>query len=261
LGRRWRVSNLKYVLRAYGDGNLFGEPYGVGPVKVVWLHGWARSGRDFARSAEILAESGIASVAMDMPGFGASPDPTVVGGARHYAELLLPALKDLGDAPLVLVGHSFGGRVAAALAANHPEVVRALVLTGVPLLRTSSPRKASPSYRLIRWLHGRGFISERRMEAARQRYGSTDYRNASGIMRDVLVVTVNESYEDELTRIASPVTLVWGESDQEVSLEVAKRAQAMLTTTHSLLVLSGVGHMVPISAPEDLAEAALAMTH
>jgi len=28
------------VLRAYGDGNIFGEPYGQGPVRIVWLHGW-----------------------------------------------------------------------------------------------------------------------------------------------------------------------------------------------------------------------------
>ena len=44
-----------------------------------------------------------------------------------------------GDRP-VLVGHSFGGRVAVRLAATNPELVRGLVLTGVPLLRPRDRR-------------------------------------------------------------------------------------------------------------------------
>ena len=61
------------VLRAYGDGTLFGEPYGEGPVRVVFLHGWARRGADFAACATELAGRGVASVTLDLPGFGSSP--------------------------------------------------------------------------------------------------------------------------------------------------------------------------------------------
>ena len=112
------------MLRAYGDGNLFGEPYGVGPVRVVWLHGWARRAHDFAAAATRLTEDGASSVALDLPGFGSSPAPAVAGGARHYATLVAPALADLADGPVVLVGHSFGGLVATVIAADHPELVR-----------------------------------------------------------------------------------------------------------------------------------------
>lgn len=252
-----RVSNLKYVLRAYGDGNLFGEPHGEGPVRVVWLHGWARSGHDFAAAAQIVAESGIASVAVDLPGFGSSPAPTVVGGARHYAELLVPALRQISDEPVVVVGHSFGGTVAAVLAASHPDLIESLVLTGAPLLRRGQVRRSPRAYRLIRWLHGRGLLGEERMERARQRYGSTDYRNAEGVMRDVLVVAVNESYEDELAQISRPVSLLWGRDDRDVPLDVAERAMDLLSAPVTLRVLEGVGHLVPTSAPVDLARTVL----
>jgi len=254
-----RVSNLKYVLRAYGDGNLFGEPHGEGPVRVVWLHGWARRGQDFAAAAQILATSGVASVALDLPGFGSSPAPTVVGGARHYAELLAPALRQLSDGPLVLVGHSFGGTVAAVLAANHPDLVESLILTGAPLLRQVQVRRSPRAYRLIKWLHGRGLLGDERMERARQRYGSTDYRNATGVMRDVLVVAVNESYENEVARLSMPVAMVWGGDDREVPLDVAERAMAMTSGPHTLRVLDHVGHLVPTSAPGDLAEVVLGL--
>jgi pimeloyl-ACP methyl ester carboxylesterase len=199
-----------------------------------------------------LARRGVASVALDLPGFGASPVPATAGGARHYAELVMPALAEVGDGPFVLVGHSFGGTVACVLAANHPESVRALVLTGAPLLRRPSARKSPWTYRALRWLHARKLVSDERMEAARQQYGSRDYRNATGVMRDVLVISVNESYEDELARLDVPVTLLWGDGDREVPLDVATRAMALLATTPALTVLPGIGHLLPTEAPDAL---------
>jgi pimeloyl-ACP methyl ester carboxylesterase len=240
------------VLKAYGDGTIFGTPYGEGPVRVVWLHGWARQSQDFAAAAVLLADEGIASVALDLPGFGASPAPASGIGARGYAELIAPVLTDLGVGPLVLVGHSFGGTIACVIASSHPELVEQLVLTGVPLIRRGTAR-APGMYRLLRWLHRRGVLSEVRMEAARQRYGSSDYRNASGTMRDVLVASVNESYEHELATIVAPVTLLWGERDNVTPEDVALRASHILQATHTLVSLPGVGHLVPTDAPTDLA--------
>jgi pimeloyl-ACP methyl ester carboxylesterase len=242
------------MLRAYVDGTVFGEPYGQGPIRVIWLHGWARRGEDFAAAAKELSERGIASVALDMPGFGASPLPLRAGGARHYAELVVPAIREIGEGPFVLVGHSFGGTVACVVAATHPELVRSLVMTGAPLVRSPSTRRSPLTYRAIRWLHTRGMISDARIETARQKYGSSDYRRASGIMRDVLVASVNETYQDELSNLELPVTLLWGEEDREVPLDVARRASGFLTTTHTMRSLPDVGHLVPTEAPDELAD-------
>ncbi len=241
------------MLRAYGDGNLFGEPFGEGSVRVVWLHGWGRRAQDFAAVANALARDGVASVALDLPGFGSSPAPTVAGGARHYAEMLAPVLRGLGDEPLVLVGHSFGGRIATVLASREPALVRALVLTGVPLLRRSSVSAPPLTFRLARWLHHRGVVSDAAMESARRRHGSSDYALARGVMRDVLVATVNESYEEELMGIVAPVAMIWGALDSETPLATATKAVTLLRGQHSLRVLENVGHFLPIDAPEELA--------
>lgn len=241
------------MLRAYGDGTLFGESYGEGPVRVIWLHGWGRRAQDFAAAANDVALKGIASVALDLPGFGSSPPPAAAGGARAYAEMVLPTLQEIGDGPFVVVGHSFGGTVACVLAANHPELVRALVLSGAPLLRSPSTKSSPWVYRALRWLHAHRIVSDAKMEAARQKYGSRDYRNASGVMRDVLVISVNESYEDELSRLEVPVTLLWGDADREVPIDVATRASARLSTVHTLRSIQGVGHLVPTEAPDELA--------
>jgi len=243
------------VLRSYGDSNLFGESYGAGAARVVWLHGWARRGDDFAPAATTLAERGVASVTLDLPGFGASPLPTTAGGARHYAELVLPALKAIADTPLVLVGHSFGGTVAAVVASTHPQTVCSLVLTGAPLIRPTASKRAPLAFRRRRWLHAKGLLSDERIEAARQKFGSTDYRNAHGLLRDVLVASVNESFESELATLDVPVELVWGEIDREVPVDLAERAAHLLRGDHTLRVIGGVGHMVPLEAPEELVDA------
>lgn len=245
------------MLRSYGDSRVFGEAYGTGPVRVVWLHGWARKSADFAAAAQLLADRGIASVALDLPGFGSSPAPHNPGGARHYAELIAPTLREISDSPLVLVGHSFGGRIAVVVASEHPELVGELVLTGVPqLVRLGAPATAPITYRAIRWLARRHLISESRLEAARQKHGSSDYRNAQGVMRDVLVATVQETYERELNTLTVPIAFVWGESDRDVPVEIARRASALAQGPTTVEIITSVGHLLPLEAPEALVNAA-----
>jgi pimeloyl-ACP methyl ester carboxylesterase len=238
------------ALRALFDGALFAESYGEGPPRVLALHGWGRRGNDFARS---LAR--FDALALDLPGFGATPAPEMPIGANGYADLVFPAL-EMFDVPPVVLGHSFGGRVAVCLAAAHGERVGPLILTGTPLLRITGSKKPSIGYRMMRSLNRLGVVSDRRMEEIRRTRGSDDYRAASGVMRDILVKVVNESYEDELERLRSDVMLLWGEEDQEVPVEIAEQALRLIRQaggSAELEVLSGVGHHVPTQAPDAIA--------
>jgi len=117
------------MLKSFAGGAIFGERFGDGPPQVLALHGWGRDRRDFN---EVLG--GLDAVAIDLPGFGASPEPAEAVGAAGYARMVAPVLDEF-DQPVILVGHSFGGRVAVHLAVLTPDKVRALVLVGVPLLR------------------------------------------------------------------------------------------------------------------------------
>lgn len=227
-------------------------------MRVVWLPGWAHTSSDFTESARLLVARGVASVAFDLPGFGASPAPDAPVGARGYAELVAPAISEVADEPVVVVGHSFGGCVGLTLAARHPELVRGLVITASPLLRGPGRRPAW-RFRAARALAKRGLISEGRLEAARDRHGSPDYRAAHGVMRQVFVASVQESFEDELATWRGPTALVWGDRDSEVPMAVADRAAARLSEPPRIHRLAGVGHQTPTAAPDELAAVAAAM--
>lgn len=235
------------ALKSFAGGLVFGERHGTGPPRVVALHGWGRDRHDFHGSLR-----GLDAVALDLPGFGVSPPPAQVMGAAGYAGALCPMLEEL-ERPQVVVGHSFGGRVATVLAASRAELVVGLVLVGVPLLRPAGRpvRKPSFAYRLARRANRAGLLSDERLERERRRRGSPDYRAATGVMRGVLVEVVAETYEDHLTGLTCPVRMVWGADDREAPVEVAHRAARMVENGDIRVdVVEGCGHHVLLEAPE-----------
>lgn len=233
------------MLRAFADGRLLGEAVGATPASVVALPGWGRTHRDFEATL-----AGLDALALDPPGFGDSPAPPEAWGAQDYAGAVAPVLADL-PAPPVVVGHSFGGRIAVTLAATRPELVRSLVLVGVPLLRLAAPPPPPVGYRLARWLNRRGLLSDERMEERRRRSGSSEYRAVTGVMRDVHVRAVNETYEAVLPLVRCHVELVWAENDDAAPVGVAHAAASMLPDA-TVTVLPAGGHLLPLTRPDDV---------
>ncbi len=236
------------VLRAFADGLIFGDAYGTEPSTVLALHGWRRDRSDFRQVLD-----GLDALAVDLPGFGASPPPPRAWGGAEYARALEPVLDQMAER-VVIAGHSFGGRVAVHVAVTYPDRVAGVMLAGVPLLRVTASTKSPLSFRVAKALNRIGIVSDDRMEARRRQAGSSDYRAASGVMRDVFVHLVHETYETELAQISAPVELVWGDDDTASPLLVAHRA-AELISHPSLTVLQGAGHLTPMTAPDALREA------
>ena len=251
------------MLRAFLEGRVYGNQRGEDPPLVIALHGWQRSNSDFdaVLSSKNPAVDDpfhggvIASISLDLPGFGDSPPPPTVWGSADYARALLPILEELPSA-VVLLGHSFGGRVALHLAAIAPERVRGLVLTGVPLgTRSAQSRpRSNPRYRLIRRLAALVLVPDSWLERARQRYGSRDYREAVGVMRQVLVATVQESYDELYPKISAPVELVWGQDDTVAPVSVARAAVGEFPDAR-LTIVGEVGHLLPTESPDALRRA------
>lgn len=223
------------MLTALADGRLLADKTGSTPPAVVALHGWARTGADFAAIVD-----GLDAVAPHLPGFGTADPPDSAWGTAEYAELVADAIRPFGT--VTIVGHSFGGRVAVRLAARYPELVKALVLTGVPLLRLAPVSKPALTFRIVRWMARRGILSKNVLERQRRKHGSADYNAAHGVMREILVKVVNEDYRDDLARIQAPVRMVWGENDTAAPTAAGRAASELIGAPFT--VVPGAGHLL-----------------
>lgn len=235
-------------VRSYVDGAIFAERRDGAAPTIVAMHGWGRDRRDLV---ELVGAH--AAIVPDLPGFGSSPAPPDAWGAVEYASCVAAMLDADGAGPYVLVGHSFGGRVAAVLAAERPDLVAGVVFLAVPLLRLAPAARPSLTYRAARLAHRWKLLPESSMERLRQRYGSADYRAAQGVMRAVLVRVVGEEhgmYVPYLERIEAPVAFCWGERDTVVPPDVARRAALHVRNAVDVDVVPGAGHDVMFDAPE-----------
>lgn len=220
---------------------------------VVLLHGWGTSAESLGAVAKAL-EDQFRVYGIDLPGFGWTPPPAKVWGTWEYASYV-EAFMDCADIPVAsVIGHSFGGRIALALAAQRPHRVRNLVLVASAGIR---PRRG-PRYlvkvgaaKLLKRLFSSpmwGRLGERVVAEVSQRVGSRDYRNA-GPLRATLVKVVNEDLRGILASVRVPTLIIWGDEDQEVpfsSMEIMARGIA----GSRLEVLEGAGHFPFVDRPD-----------
>jgi len=73
-------------------------------------------------------------------------------------------------------------------------------------------------------------------------------------MRQVLVATVQESYEALYPRIGVPVELVWGENDTVAPVSVARAVVGDFPDAR-LTIVADVGHLLPTESPDALRRA------
>lgn len=220
-------------------------PKGAGGAghRLVWLHGWGHDHRHLLALARLF-EGDFPSVLFDLPGFGNTPRLETGAGTERYAEWLAAEL-DAGPGKAVLVGHSFGCRVALRFAARRPERVAGLVLIAAPGL----PRPRGVGWRLKRLAlkalgRAAGLADRlwgtRLKEAYRNRFGSRDYRRA-GALRETLVAAVTEDLSETAHGMRLPALLIYGERDRETPPDIGQKFQALMPQA-KLVVLPGLDH-------------------
>jgi len=132
-----------------GDGVMVWRAWGNG-APVVLLHGGSGSWNHWVRNIAALVAAGRQVWLPDLPGFGESARPPGGGDADAVPDPLQAALQVLlADAPVDLIGFSFGGMVGGFLAARFPSRVRRLVLVGAPALGVAPERRVA----LRAWNH------------------------------------------------------------------------------------------------------------
>ena len=205
--------------------------YGEGK-DIVLLHGWGQNIEMMKFLGDRFCEDYRITI-LDFPGYGESPEPSSAWFISDYCELVHDLIVKLKIDNPILIGHSFGGRVAIKYASLYD--VSKLVLFGAPCIRKNKELDAKT--KLLKWaktLPGMNGIGE----YMKKYIGSRDYKAASPIMRQVLVNTVNEDLSEDAKKIKCPTLLIWGTNDTEAPIEDARELEKLLSDG-ALIELSG----------------------
>lgn len=213
---------------------------------VLVLHGWGANIDTILPIVNILKED-FKVFAIDLPGFGKSQIPKEVFDSKDYARIVKGFIDKMKIDKVTLIGHSFGGKISILLGAYYPELIEKIVLidsAGLIPKRTLKYYLKVYSFKVLRSIYKSIFFwqdNKNKMERFYKRFGSTDYKNADGIMRRILVKVVNENLRPMLKNIQCPTLLIWGDEDKDTPLYMGKIMENEIDDS-GLVVLKGAGH-------------------
>lgn len=222
------------------DLNIYLEKSGKKGKPVILLHGWGQNTQMMEFIAKFL-EKHFVVYNLDLPGFGQSDEPTVPWGVMEYTDFLYHfCVKNKINNP-ILIGHSFGCRIAVRFAYKYK--ADKLVLTGAAGLRDKRTIVwyiKTYSYKLAKQLFPTGakYFSEK--------VGSDDYKNTSGTMRQTFVKVVNDDIKPLLKDIRNETLLVFGSNDEATPLSKGKEMEKLMPNA-ALVVFEGDNHFAYIN--------------
>lgn len=241
------ISSNSIMYFTYKGIKVFYEESGQGSPLLL-LHGWGCTHSIFEAFVPDLAKTHRV-IALDFPGFGASGEPKEVWGVNEYCMILEALCDGISVVRPSIIAHSFGGRVAIVFASRNP-VNRLLFVdvAGIKPRRDLSYYGKVYSYKLTKWFLLKVLRNEdafARLSAGR---GSSDYANASPMMKAILSKTVNQDLRRLLPKINAPVILFWGEEDTATPIEDA-RLMSRLLPDAGLITVKGGGHFSFLDNP------------
>lgn len=237
----------KAVIKKIDDISVNYIDQGQGDV-ILLLHGWGANITLYQGIISTLAQNHRV-IALDMPGFGKTTEPSVPWCVDDYVDFVLKFIASFELTKLSIVVHSFGGRVFFKMNAreNLPfQIEKAVLIDSAGILpkKTWKQKVSLRCYKIGRAvmstkvLH---FLYPDAVEDMRRKRGSADYNSATPVMRATLVKVVNEDLEPLMHLVKCPTLLIWGDLDTATPLSDAKKMEELIPDT-GLVVCEGAGH-------------------
>ena len=238
--------------------DVFYEARGTGD-SVLLVHGLGSSTEDWEPQVDALARA-FTVVAYDVRGHGRTGKPAGAYSVSQFAADAAALITTLALAPVHVVGLSMGGMIAFQLAADHPELVRSLVIVNsgpemVP--RTVREKLGIVQRRFIVRLMGMRkmgeVLAEKLLPGAehavrRGLFADRWARNDKDAYLRALSALVGWSVTARLPAIRQPVLVV--AADQDYTPVAWKQWYTSLMPNATLAVIPGSRHMMPVERPQ-----------
>jgi pimeloyl-ACP methyl ester carboxylesterase len=266
----WRA-HQRWVRVAGNDVNVI--DLGEGDRTIVFIHGLSGAWVNWPENLPAFAASNRV-IAMDLPGFGASPMPEEKISIAGYARGVEALLDELGVDSAAVVGNSMGGFIGAELAIRFPARVERLVLVSAAGLTIEYQRNErvlgvlraleKPLSVYGAWFATRSDALARRARVRRLLMGFVAARpdllpapliaeqiRGSGKpgFVDALDALTDYPIRDRLPEIACPTLIVWGADDKLVPVRDADEFERLIPDSRKV-VFEDTGHVAMLERPE-----------
>ena len=237
---------------------------GAGDTTILLLHGFGESLMTWQAIFDPLAERHRV-VAVDLPGQGGSAKPDTTYTLRVMTDLLSRFVDRWTNGPLVVVGHSMGGELAASLALARPDRVKLLVLiapagylvglSGILHPMTEAKAKTLGHYLGLRSfitpIHDPSWLAEPESAAAYDLTGDIRYARAAARMLVEFDFTgLRERFRD----IQQPTLLIWGGNDPVIPFAVGDTLSRLIPCAN-FLPLPAAFHRPQAEVPDTVLSA------
>jgi pyruvate dehydrogenase E2 component (dihydrolipoamide acetyltransferase) len=237
-----------------------GEP---GDDVVLFLHGFGGDLTTWLFNQPAVAEK-LRTIAVDLPGHGGSSPAAGHDVVSAISSTVEAATRDLGQGKIHLVGHSFGGAVAARIAASDPSRVASLTLLAPIGLGPTMSRDflvdfiAAERRRPLQAVLERLFADPSKITNDMVE-GTLRFKRLEGVPEALSAIADAiadddrqlQSISETLAGLSCPVLLIWGEQDQIVPAPNA----ADLPANVELRIIPNVGHMPQMEASSTVNDA------
>ena len=234
---------------------------GAGETAFIFLHYWGGSARTWHRVIHALGDH-VHTIALDQRGWGQS----AAFDGRHdlaaMADDVAEVIASLGLQRYVLVGHSMGGKVAQLFALRRAPGLSGLVLVApappTPMQVPAEMRAAM----LVSYQTRRGVLEALKVLS----YQPLDHQEREAVIADTLGGTADAKrfwteqgmiadLGTDLLPITVPTIVLVGDQDRVERAETLRGIYARAIPHAEVRVIKGVGHLSPLEAPEQIAQA------
>lgn len=214
---------------------------------VLLLHGWGCNLQSFTNLINLL-KTKYRVLAIDYPGFGESDMLKTSFCIDDYVDIVIDFLKELKIKEVILIGHSYGGRIIIKLNSRTDlpfDILKNVLIDAAGLKDRKNLRTRFKIYtfKTLKMLsHILPIPKDKRNEIEknlRKKFGSNDYASVPKALQDTLVKSVNEDLSNYLSNMKETL-IIWGDRDTVTPMWMAKKMESEIKNS-GLVVLSG-GH-------------------
>ena len=191
---------------------------------IIFLHGWGSS-KELMRKAFENVFLEYNHFYIDLPGFGKSPNEVLLS-THDYAKILSLFTHSLDIVPHIVVGHSYGGKVAVLF-----EEAREIILLSSAGIIESKPLKVRLKIALAKLAK----IAHISLPFLR----SKDAQNLSPIMYEIFKNIVNEDFSEIFRKCEKPTSIFWGDEDTATSLSSGRKIHSLMKNSKFFVCKGG----------------------